>query len=544
MAGAFDRKLRDVRRRWNANILLEQVGLVVLLAGMATALAVLTERALATRFLAVWHVGLGVGALALLAGVLWFMRRPSPMAAALMLDERLATQERFSTALVMSRSDDPFATAARDEAHRAAENVFLGKRFPVRFTRRWLWAMVAWVAFAGCLLIPEMDLLGYAAQRDEVEQKDRELAEVKADIKKQIDSVKTKIEKLGDKNLVEDLAGLGDLTHTLDPADLKRQAIRKLGDLADKLTEKQKGADIQAAMELRSMMRRLKGQPGALDQRFNRALANADFSKAGDILKDLQDKLDSGELTEEERKALAKQLEELAKQLDKVAASKKALENALKQAGCGKAMAGLSGKALRDALKKKGLSDEQIDKIMKKAAACKMAASRCKALGKGLGQCPPGILAGSGSGRMASVMEELDDLQAMQDRAKLVGATKEEIEEAMALLGQCQGGGRGDKIGNKPNAQGEGQAWGNRPTGDPEATKNTKTGVKNTNTEGPIIYSAYVKGQQIKGRSKRDYKAVAQAAKDRAAEAVTDNKIPRQYQSSVKGYFDMGGSGE
>ena len=144
---------------------------------------------------------------------------------------------------------------------------------------------------------------------------------------------------------------MADLTHTLDPADLKRQAIRKLGEIADKLGEKEKGADIQAAMELRLMMRRLKGQPGALDQRFNRALANADFSKAGDILKDLQDKLDSGELTEEERKALAKQLEELAKQLDKVAAGKKALENALKQAGCGKAMAGLSGKALRDALK-------------------------------------------------------------------------------------------------------------------------------------------------------------------------------------------------
>ena len=543
MPGAFERKLRDVRRRWGVNVLLEELALVAMLAGVVTAAAVLTERALAMRFLAGWHLTAGGAVAVVMVAALWMRRRPSPIQAALLLDERLATRERFSTALAVARSEDPFAVAAREEARRAAENVRLGKHFPVQFTRRWVWATAAWLAFAACLLLPEIDVFGYGARREEQTKAERELARAKAQVAEKIAPITSRIEQLGEKALVEDLAGLGDLQKALQAGDLKRQAIRKLGEMQKKLSAVEQQPDVQAVQELASMLRRLKGQRGDLDPRLNHAIASGDFSKAAEILKDLKERLEAGKLTEEQRKALARQMENLAKQLAAMAASTKALEDALKQAGCSKDLAKLSPEQLRKALKNAGLSEEQIKKILDKARANRMARSKCKRLGKCLGTCAGGLCQGSGAGaigEMAGALEELDDLEAMKDRLKLVKATQEEIDAAIALLGQGQCPGGGGSVCNAPGA-GAGKpvpAWGHRPTGDDEPIKTTKTGVANQTTEGPIIASAYVKGPQVKGTSKREYQAVVAAAKDRAAEAVSENKIPRQYQPAVQDYFD------
>ncbi|KKM07293.1 hypothetical protein LCGC14_1735340, partial [marine sediment metagenome] len=95
MKGAFDRRLRGVRHRWAANVLLKQVGAILILVGAVAALAVLTERVLATRFVEGWHVLAAFGAGLLAAGGLWLTRRPSRMQAAMLLDKRLSTRERF-----------------------------------------------------------------------------------------------------------------------------------------------------------------------------------------------------------------------------------------------------------------------------------------------------------------------------------------------------------------------------------------------------------------------------------------------------------------
>ncbi|MGB2821107.1 MAG: hypothetical protein WBF17_09010, partial [Phycisphaerae bacterium] len=97
--------------------------------------------------------------------------------------------------------------------------------------------------------------------------------------------------------------------------------------------------------------------------------------------------------------------------------------------------------------------------------------------------------------------------------------------------------GDNDRFG-KGGGGGAGRAWGQRPMGGAEDTDVQKTGVKNKPTKDQeVVASWMVKGPQAKGTSKRKLTEVARAAKDAAAEAIRDNKIPRKYEGAVKSYF-------
>lgn len=52
-----------------------------------------------------------------------------------------------------------------------------------------------------------------------------------------------------------------------------------------------------------------------------------------------------------------------------------------------------------------------------------------------------------------------------------------------------------------------------------------------------MIASWYFKESQIKGQAKREYSEVIQAGRDSAAEAITENEIPRRYEDAIKKYF-------
>ena len=77
------------------------------------------------------------------------------------------------------------------------------------------------------------------------------------------------------------------------------------------------------------------GSQGPADQ-FAKDLARGDFKKAAEQLKKLQEKLQSGKMTEAEKKALKEQLGEMSKKLSELAnleQRKKQLEEARKNGG-------------------------------------------------------------------------------------------------------------------------------------------------------------------------------------------------------------------
>ena len=92
-----------------------------------------------------------------------------------------------------------------------------------------------------------------------------------------------------------------------------------------------------------------------------------------------------------------------------------------------------------------------------------------------------------------------------------------------------QGGGHGDGIGTQPGSDYIYEEL--------ENSETKKTRSQSKVEEGPIIASWYFQGSQVKGEAKRDFTEVLQAARDEAAEAVSENEIPRKYEEPIKKYF-------
>lgn len=542
----FDKRLRSVRARCDANVLLEQLGRVLGIAGLVLAVGVLFERTTSIGVIHPLAAWVSAGAVVAATGVLWFLRRPTAMQAALLIDGRLGLHERFSTALALAKRDDPFGRAAVTEAHQAAEHLSTKRHFPLRPSRRWAYAAVAWAAVLGMFFfLPEMDLLGrdkkHAAEQDKTQQ----LAQAKVHVQEATSLVKMAVNQLGDANLKEQLAALGNMPEGAKPEQIRRQAIRKLGNLSDRIKKLQADKGMDSARMLKTMLARLRGQKGQFSRKLNRALAKGDFARARDLIRQLEKESDDGKLSPQQRKDLENQLADLGRRLQELARQNRELEKELAKAGLDETLAKLTQEMLRKALERQGLSERKIQELLDKAGACRRACRTCSRLGEAMACCGGGGGAGGLSGgELDKLAEQLDALEALKQDLAMTEASMCEIARAIDGLGQCEGmlGCQGPyreglSMRRGKGTGGPGRGFGPRETGGQEDTSTFKTRVKNKPNQGPIIASWYFQGSHVKGESRRELTDIVQAAKDRASEAVTDNRIPRKYEKTVKKYF-------
>jgi hypothetical protein len=68
-------------------------------------------------------------------------------------------------------------------------------------------------------------------------------------------------------------------------------------------------------------------------------------------------------------------------------------------------------------------------------------------------------------------------------------------------------------------------------------TSTKRTRVSAPDRPGPVIASWLTQEEQLRGEALRDLREAVQAAKDGAAEAIRDNRIPAKYRPAVKRYF-------
>jgi hypothetical protein len=545
----FNACLARARRRWVAEVLLEGLGDVLLGAGLVVAVGIVTERVLNVPLVTWPHAAMLAGGGAAVLAVLWLLKRPTRAEVAILIDDRIALRERFSTTLAMAASTDPFAAAAREECYARAERVDVSKHFPIRPGRGWAWAAGAWVvAAAAFLAMPTLDLFGHQAevQRLAAEQKKADAAV--AEIKKTASKVETMIKPLDATEVLKDLAALAELKSDMGSADVRREAIRKMGEISDKLQELGGGKDGEAGKMIQTALKQLKSPPSGLSRKLAQSMARGKFGDAAQALKDLEDKIAKSELSQADKDALAKDLESLAQQIKAAADQQKNLADALAAAGADPNLAKLSGDNLKEALKQAGLDAKTIQKLMQNQQACQAAAKALGDLAQTLGQCAGGAPGPGGAPSpeaMQALGDQLNQLEAMRQEMALAKAALDELRTEMAALGQGLGGpgefAEGPAAGEGGGSGGPGRGSGPRDTSPSEITSKVGSRVANKGQAGPVIATWMSQEEQVKGEVTRDFESNLQAAKDRASEAISENAIPARYHGPVTKYFETVG---
>ena len=538
-------KLFRARTRVALNKLVDISRRMLFYAGIMALTAVAAERLLAVQLFVlplIWSF-LAVCSIVLL--VWWFIKMPSTRETSLLVDEKLRLKERMSTLIAFDASNDIFAQAACREATEKIKQINLQQHFSISFSKNWFYSLGMWLT-VGLLIafFPQYDLLGYLQNEQEQIKQAQEIELAEKTVELATGSVKLAVKQLGNTDLESELQTLEAMSSEQSPEAVKRQAIQKLGNLSDRIKQLESGLNADALEITKTMLKQLKPASDAFSQKLQQAMAQGDWGLARDMVRQFQKQLEQGQMSEEQKQQLSKQLGDLAKQLEQIAAQNKFLEDELSKYGLDKKLATLSENELRKMLEKQALSPEQIERLMQKFSACKAGCISCSGLAKAMAACSNGA-AGLGADELSDLAAQLTDMEAFEQQINLMRASLAEIENAMNCLGQgmCQGPGAkgpwrpGDSNRNGSGTGGPGKGFGpvDKDADGQTTTKATK--LRNQDRQGQIVASWYFKGEQIKGESSKELDQMIQAAKDNAAEAISDNEIPRRYEESVKIYF-------
>jgi hypothetical protein len=270
----------------------------------------------------------------LAAGVALFSG-PSRLDAAVALDRVFHLNERVSSALNLPEylRESPAGAALVSDAIRKVTDLDVGAEFGLRLPRRAWVVLIPGAAALLLLLVPTwVPRAAVASTAEAVDTK--AMAKQAQALTKKIASQRQAIDKEkfpeADKLLAKIEKKAQDLAKA--PPGAKDKLMVELNALTDALKERQK--QLGSPDQINRQLQRLKelGSQGPADQ-FAKELARGDFKKAAEQLQKLQEKLQSGKLTEAEKKALKEQLAEAAKKLHELAnleQRKKQLEEARK----------------------------------------------------------------------------------------------------------------------------------------------------------------------------------------------------------------------
>jgi uncharacterized protein YqeY len=546
MLKVFERNIRKVRLRCSINLLLKYAGQVLIIAGVIAVTAVMIEKLLALSVINTDTLaGFGIFFTILVLGI-WLYKQPNKLQISLLLDERMKLKERFSTTLKISDVHDAFSDAARNEALGKAESLNLKGHFPIRLSKGWAYSGALWLTVILLFAyVPQKDLLGIISRKDRQKHIEQQNEEAKSQVKAATEPLKLTMKKISDPNVAEALDKLDSLPPDAKPQDVKREAIRQLGDLSEKMKNMQKSSDLASMKMMQQMLKQLKSSQDSFSQQIRSELAQGNFGQAAALLKQMQKELSEGKLSEEQKKQLSEQMQALAKALENLSKQSGELEKELEQLGLDKNLAKLGEEQLREALQKQGLSADKIEDLLNKAAASNMARSRLSQMASAMAGSGMGGSGGLSGDELADAIDQLDDLESLQQQMMLTEASLNEIARAINSLGQgmMQGlGGQypwqeGDPMNYGPGTGSPGIGMGERDTAEDGEFGTKRDKVNSKSQKGPVIASWYFKDMQVEGESQLSLSEVIQAGRDSAAEAISENEIPRKYEEPIKKYF-------
>jgi myosin heavy subunit len=546
--GEFEKPIGRVRRRlWFQRYVSALVWCLTLLLSVA-ALALALEKFRVLPIPGPWWIPPAVAsALAVVAAavVAWFTV-PSRIDAAVAIDHRFELQERVSTALSLPADlrQTPVGQAVLHDALRHLEGLDLAQRFALTRPRLAWIPIVPAVAAVGIALLPDA-LLAREAAKPPLSAKQN--AETKKAVNQALKAVAENLAQKrepkslaageADKVLAELQKGIDDLTKK-PPAD-KQQTLVALNKLADTVQERRK--QFGSSEQMSRQLQQLKEMAAGPAEEFSRDLAKGDFQKAADDLKKLQDKLANGQMSEQEKQELQRQLSQLKKELDKMAG----LEERKKQ--------------LEEARKNGMISEQQYQQQKQKLEEQSKTMKSLQSLANKLGEAQKEMAAGNSqkaSDALKSAEQQLQEMASSSSELEALDSAMADLQDAkdaltgegMNQLGQDLQGMAGmlDSMGRQSRfgMGGRGRGQGDRPEA-PDKTASYDSKVKQQITKGKAVLGGFADPtKQVRGESVLEVQGNVEAAASAASEALTDQKIPSTLKKHVQSYFDQVRKGE
>jgi tetratricopeptide (TPR) repeat protein len=529
------RQVRRAQRRLAAGRFLRAFGL-------ATSLTLLLAVALIglgkVRALPVpdWAWAAAALVLGILAAVVWtWTTGRGALSAAIEIDRRFGLKERVSTALAMpgEERDSPVGRTVIEDATQRVRRIDVASQFPVAPGRLALVLPVlpGLAALVLALFVPPPAPRTAAATSGAA-------ASTVEQVKKSTEALER---RLAERRRMAEREGLEDAKELLKNLENKskefqslhadrKEALVKLKDLTRQLQERRD--QLHGAERVAEQLRQFKSLSQGPADKLAQAVARGDFKKALAELKDLKDQLSGDKLDPQQREQLAKQMEEVAKKLREMADAHDQAVSDLRKQISQLHKSGQHGEA--DKLQ------QSLDKLLQQLPRIQQASD----LARQLGQCSKCLR----EGKTGAACAALDSL-----RKQLAGLEKESrelqlLDDAMEQLGQakeqmnCQHcGGAGC-----PFCQGEpretdggglGRAWGTRPERR-GYTSLYDSQVRQKLGPGSSTFSGWVEGPNVKGNVQQRIQQQIEAARQGAAEPITEEQMPREHRQHTQEYFD------
>ena len=483
-----------------------------------------------------WPLAIAGGVGLVAAALVALVRGPSRIDAAVAIDRAFHLNERLGTTLTLPdgvRESDAGRALIAD-AVRHVSVLEVGSAFGPRLPRlAWLPLIPGALAVA-MLFVPEI-VPGRAQAKPTEAIEKRVVAQQTKALGKKMASQRKELDKTKFAEADKLLAEIEKAAETLAkaPPARKDQALVQLNKLTDAVKERQKqlGSPEQMNRQLQQLKEMASSGPAS---DFAKDLAKGDFQKAAEELKKLRDKLQSGKMTEADKKALKEQLGEMTKALQKLAN----LDQRKKQ--------------LEEARKNGGLSQEQFQKEMAKLDDQAKGLQSLQELAAKLGQAQAELGKGDAKkaaeslgmsekqlAEMAQQLREIETLDGaladLQDAKNgMTGDGMNQFGEGLGDLGMNRNGRNGQN-----NGMGRGRGEGDRPEA-PDATASYNTKVKQQLGKGKAVMEGFAPpSASMKGQSVIDIQGDVEAAAGLSAEALTNQKVPRNIEKHVRGYFDQ-----
>ncbi len=553
----LDRQIRTAQRRLWLNHWFHAITWLTAVLGAIFGGVVLVQRLYDLSIPLLW-VGGGLALVAVIASVAWTTAvRANPMFAAAKLDEAAGLRERLSSGHLCADQKDPFAGAVVADAERVCTSLSARQHIRLRMPGPFAWSVLSIVAAAAMFLISPGLLKRTEAK--EAREQAVELEQTKIAVKRKMDDV---------KRMAEANPALQDLKDELDdvdqetggklerPADLRHEAIKKIDKLADAVKQKRRTGDYEASKEMRKMLRGLKvpRSSDAPTQKLSRALKDGDFKSAKEEIKALQEQLATLKSDQDKELAakISKQLDDIAKQLEKIAKDEK-LAQQLKQAGIKKEdlermlenLKKSDLEQLKKQLQEKGMSQQQIEKLVKqlqrRQGAGSMAQKLAQAMKQGA-QCNNPNQMGEAMAGLSMATDQLSDLELLEQEMNQLDTVLADLQGAKDNISKpcsaCRGAGCSRCQGKRGSGMGRlGQGRGGlAPEQQTAVDFKVQRGKVHTG-KGAIIGQFLFDGEQVKGEISPSFTEVVTAAEREASDRINRNRVPRQYHKAVKAYF-------